>query len=63
MEAAAVAASPWARCTSARPGWGSHPRAMSRDEGLLRAGDVSLVKSDPSELVQRPPELASQVGA
>ena len=25
MDAAAVAASPWARRTRARPGWGSHP--------------------------------------
>ena len=39
------------------------PGAMSRQQGFLRAGDVSLVQSDPSELVQRPPELASQVGA
>ena len=36
---------------------------MSGQQGFLRARDVSLVKSDPSELVQRPPELASQVGA
>ncbi|MGH2499625.1 MAG: hypothetical protein ACRDF0_06005, partial [Candidatus Limnocylindria bacterium] len=39
------------------------PGTMSRQESFLRARDLSLVKSDPSELVQRPPELASQVGA
>ena len=61
MEAAAVAASPWARRTSARPGWGIPPGAMSGQQGVLRARDVCLVKADPSELVQRPPELASQV--
>ena len=39
------------------------PGAMSGQEGFLRAVDVSLAQSDPSELGQRPPELASQVGA
>ena len=42
---------------------GIPPGAMSGQQGFLRAGDVSLVQPDPSELVQRPPELASQVGA
>ena len=41
---------------------GIPPGAVSGEQGFLRAGDVSLVESDPSELVQRPPELASQVG-
>ena len=36
---------------------------MSGQQGFFRARDVSLVKSDPSELVQRPSELASQVRA
>jgi hypothetical protein len=35
---------------------------MSRQQRLLRARDVSLVQSDPSELVQRPPQLALQIG-
>jgi hypothetical protein len=36
---------------------------MRRQQRLLGARDVSLVQSDPSELVQRPPQLASQIGA
>ena len=36
---------------------------MRGQQRLLGAGEVSLVQPDPSELVQRPPELASQVGA
>ena len=63
MEAAAVAGSPWARRTSARPGWGIPPGAMRRQQRRLGARDVCLVQSDPSELVQRPPELALQIGA
>ena len=42
---------------------GIPPGAMSGQQRFLRAGDVSLVESDPSELVERPPELASQVRA
>ena len=42
---------------------GVPPGAMSRQQGLLGAGDVSLVQSDPSQLVERPAELAPQVGA
>ena len=44
-------------------GLGIPPRAMSGEQGLLRARDVSPVESDPSELAQRPSELASQVRA
>ena len=40
---------------------GIPPGAMGGQQGFLRARDVSLVKADPSELVQRPPELAAQV--
>ena len=36
---------------------------VSREEGFLCAFDVSFQQPDPSELAQRPPELASQVGA
>ncbi len=42
---------------------GIPPSTMSGQQGFLRARDVSLVKSDPSELVQRPSELAPQVRA
>ena len=34
---------------------------MSGQQCFLRARDVAHVKADPSELVQRPPELTSQV--
>jgi hypothetical protein len=35
---------------------------MCGEQGLLRALDVCPVQADPAELVQRPPELAAQVG-
>jgi hypothetical protein len=34
---------------------------MRGDQGLLSAGNVAPVKSDPPQLVQRPPEFASKV--
>ena len=37
--------------------------AVSGQQGFLGTCDVSFVKADPSELIQRPPELASQVRA
>jgi Transposase IS116/IS110/IS902 family len=37
--------------------------AMSGQQGVLGARDVSLVQADPTELAQRPPELAPEVGA
>ena len=40
---------------------GVPPGAVCRQQRLLRSGEVSLVQSDPAELVQRPPELPSQV--
>ena len=36
---------------------------VSGEEGFLCAFDVSFQQADPSELAQRPPELAPQVGA
>ena len=39
------------------------PGAMGAQQGFLGAGDVSLVQSDPPQLVQRPPQLAPQVRA
>ena len=36
---------------------------MSRQQGFLGAGEVSLMQPDPSQLVQRPSQLAPQIGA
>ena len=36
--------SPWARRTSARPGWGFHPARMSGEQGLLGAFDVAFAE-------------------
>jgi hypothetical protein len=37
--------------------------AMTGQQGVLRAREISLVQADPPELVQRPAEFPSQVGA
>jgi len=37
--------------------------SVSGQQRFLGAGDVTLMQSDPPELVQRPPQLAPQVGA
>ena len=39
------------------------PRAVGGEQGLVRTRDVTPVQADPSELVQRPPQLTSQVRA
>ena len=39
------------------------PGTMSSQQGLLCSGDIALVQSNPSQLVQWPSQLAPQVGA
>ena len=46
-----------------KTGFGIPAGPMSGQQRFLGADEISLVKSDPSELVQRPAQLAPQVGA
>ena len=62
MEAAAVAVVSLGETHEREARLGIPPGAVSRQQRLLGTGDVALVQSDPAELVQRPPQLATQVG-
>jgi hypothetical protein len=44
-------------------GLGIPPGAVSRQQRFLRTDDIALVEPDPSQFVERPPQLAPQVGA
>ena len=63
MDAAAAAASPCARRTSARPGWGSHPTRCAARRASSAPSMSPLAQPDPSELAERPSHLTTQVRA
>ena len=62
INAVASGTSPWARRTSARPGYGSHPAWCAATNASSGAPDVSGAQASPTELRERPSELPSQIG-
>ncbi len=62
MEAVAAAHVALGEAHQRETGLGVPADVLGGQQGLLGALDVSPAKSDPSQLAQRPPELAAQVG-